>query len=67
MNYTYKNKQRPNTKLFAGNITPITDIKLQIKNKQHLNYFKKPDKVYDTESFDKIYKEALESGIIKEY
>ena len=67
MNYTYKKKPNSKIRLFANNITPITDINLQIQNKQNLNYFNKPEKVFDTESFDKIYKESLEMGIIKEY
>ncbi len=67
MNYTYKNNEFKRTKLFALNITPIKDINNQIKTKQQLNHINKPNKEFDTETFDKIYKEELKNGFIKEY
>ena len=67
MNYTYKNNEFKRTKLFALNITPIKDINNQIKTKQQLNQINKPNKVFDTETFDKIYKEEIKNGFIKEY
>ena len=67
MNFTYKNNEFKRTKLFALNITPIKDINNQIKTKQQLNQINKPNKVFDTETFDKIYKEEIKNGFIKEY
>lgn len=67
MNYTYKNKPNTKTRLFSTNITPITEIKNQMKIKQTFYNNKQPDKIFDTETFDKIYKEELGNGFIKEY
>ena len=67
MNYTYKNKPNTKARLFSTNITPINEIKKQMKIKQTFYNNKLPDKTFDTETFDKIYKEELENGFIKEY
>ena len=62
MKYTYKNKP---INLFTANITPINEIKRQLKIKDRMKNITKPDKIFDTESFDKIYREELENGFIK--
>lgn len=67
MNYTYKNKPNTKIRLFSTNITPIKEINKQLKIKQNFYNNKKPDKIFDTETFDKIYKEELDNGFIKEY